>query len=93
MLAPNSLLRAAAAVYGREVADDLGASAGFAAAPVAPVRYLWGMPLVELFEFLPLVCPYCGAVMGLIAFVSDAAPIERILNHIGQPPRPLRSLS
>jgi hypothetical protein len=24
----------------------------------------------------------------IIAFITDAAPIERILNHIGEPPRP-----
>ena len=46
------------------------------------------MPLVGLFESLPLVCPNCGADMLINAFVTEAAPVERILTHIGEPPRP-----
>jgi len=42
------------------------------------------MLLVRLFEYLPLVCPNCGADRGLIAFISEAAPAERILTHIGE---------
>ena len=41
-----------------------------------------------LFESLPLTCPNCGADMRLIAFITEAAPVERILTHIGEPPRP-----
>jgi hypothetical protein len=26
--------------------------------------------------------------MRLIAFITEAAPVERILTHIGEPPRP-----
>jgi len=26
--------------------------------------------------------------MRLIAFISEAAPVERVLTHIGEPPRP-----
>ena len=37
---------------------------------------------------LPLVCPNCGADMRLIAFITEAAPIERMLTNIGEPPRP-----
>ena len=44
--------------------------------------------LARLFESLPLVCPYCGADMRLIAFVVEAAPVERILLALGEPPRP-----
>jgi hypothetical protein len=46
------------------------------------------MLLTPLFESLPLTCPSCGPDMRLIAFATDAAPIERILTHIGEPPRP-----
>ena len=46
------------------------------------------MLLARLFESLPLTCPNCGADMRIIAFVTDAAPVERILTHIGEPPRP-----
>ena len=42
----------------------------------------------RLFESLPLVCPNCGADMRIIAFISETAPVEQILTHIGAPPRP-----
>ena len=44
--------------------------------------------LARLFEALAQVCPNCGADMRIIDFVTDAAPIERILTHIGELPRP-----
>lgn len=43
--------------------------------------------LARLFESLLLTSPSCGADMRIIAFLTDAAPIERILNHIGEPLR------
>ena len=46
------------------------------------------MLLARLFESLPLVCPNCGAHMRIIAFITDAAPVERILRYIGEPSRP-----
>jgi hypothetical protein len=42
----------------------------------------------RLFASLPLVCPNCGADMRIIAFVTEAAPIERILAYIGAPTEP-----
>ncbi len=47
-----------------------------------------GAPTSELFESLPLVCPNCGADMRIIAFITEAVPVEQILTHIGEPPRP-----
>ena len=44
------------------------------------------MLLARLFESLPLGCPDCGADMRIIAFIPEAAPIEHILTHIGEPP-------
>jgi hypothetical protein len=46
------------------------------------------MLLARLFESLLLVCPNCGADMRIIAFITEATPIERILIRIGEPPRP-----
>ena len=95
MLAPNAPLRAAAVVLGRDLTDHPSAPddvATPAAAPPrnarSPARYLWVMLLARLFESLPLVCPNCGADMRIVAFVTEAAPVERILTHIGEPPRP-----
>jgi hypothetical protein len=45
------------------------------------------MLLARLFESLPLVCPNCGADMRIIAFITEAAPVQQILTHIGEPPR------
>jgi len=95
VLAPNAPLRAAAVVFGREVADATGASAEVSSSPRAPpsharssARYLWAILLARLFESLPLVCPNCGADMRIIAFVTEAAPVQRILAHIGEPNEP-----
>ena len=95
VLAPNSPLRAAAVALGHDAADDMSACAEAnppSAAPLrnvrSPARYLWAMLLARLFESLPLVCPCCGADMRIVAFITEAAPVERILTHIGEPSRP-----
>jgi len=48
------------------------------------------MLLARLFESLPLVCPNCGADMRIVAFITEAAPVQRILKHVGEPPEPPR---
>ena len=95
VLAPNAPLRAAAVVLGHDLSDDLSASAELAAprrapAPNArsPARCLAVILLARLFEPLPLVCPNCGAGMRIITFVTEAAPVQRILAHIGEPTQP-----
>jgi len=60
--------------------DEIGAHS---TAPVpnarSPARYLWAMLLARLFESMPLTCPNCSADLRLIAFITEAAPVERIL--------------
>jgi hypothetical protein len=98
-LAPNAPLRAVAIAFGREVAEATDSPTAVSSPPPtpasnarSPARYLWVMLpdgiKLRLFESLPLVCPNCGADMRLIAFITEAAPVERILTHIGEPPRP-----
>ncbi len=48
-------------------------------------RSCWALLLARIYEYLPLVCPQCGAPMRLIAFILDPPVIERILTHIGEP--------
>ena len=48
------------------------------------------MLLARLFASLPLVCPNCGADMRIVAFITEAAPVQRILNHSGEPAEPPR---
>jgi hypothetical protein len=43
------------------------------------------MLLARLFESVPLTCPHCGADMRIVAFITESAPVQRILNHIGEP--------
>ncbi len=45
---------------------------------------MWAMLLARIYEINPLVCPKCGGEMRIIAFITDAEPIGRILRHIGE---------
>jgi hypothetical protein len=36
----------------------------------------------------PLACPACGGDIRLIAFITDPAPIRKILLHLGEPLEP-----
>lgn len=48
------------------------------------------MPLAPQSEFGPSACPRCGADMRIIAFITETAPVRRMLSHIGastEPPR------
>lgn len=94
MPAPDSPPRAAVTADGREEAASPQAPAKSVSAtdeePTSgsPARDLWAMLLARLFESLPLVCPNCGANLRIIAFITDAAPVEQILLALGEPPRP-----
>ena len=46
------------------------------------------MLLARLFESCPLVRPNCGADMRIIAVVTEAAPVQRILAPIREPTAP-----
>jgi len=37
---------------------------------------------------LSLTCPHCGADMRIVAFITETAPVARMLMHIGEPPQP-----
>ncbi len=50
----------------------------------------WAMLIARLFLALLLVCPRCGADRRIVAFITKAAPVQRILNHIGEPAEPPR---
>jgi len=46
------------------------------------------MLLARVCESRPLVCAHCGADRRILAFVTEAAPVERVLIHIGETFRP-----
>ena len=56
----------------------------------SPVRYLWAMLISRIYEAFPLTCPQCGTQMHIIAFITEASPVQQILNHIGEPAQPPR---
>ena len=56
----------------------------------SPARYLWAMLLARIDEAFPLTCPQCGTEMRIVAFITEAAPVQRILNHIDEPATPPR---
>jgi len=97
VLAPNAPLRAAVTA----LATDAVATQPSAPAQTAgeepfekphrfPARYLWAMLLARIYEAFPLICPTCGTEMRIVAFITDASPVQRILDHIGEPATPPR---
>jgi hypothetical protein len=54
----------------------------------ASATSLWAMRLARIYEVCPRVCPRCGAEIRLIAFVTEAEPVRRILTHLGEPITP-----
>jgi hypothetical protein len=55
-------------------------------------RLTWAALIRRVYEIDPLLCPFCGAQMKIIAFILDRASIRRILQHLQMPaqrPEPL----
>ena len=52
--------------------------------------YVWALLLVRIYEVLPLLCPRCGGATRIIAFITEAAAIQAILGHLGEPKPPPR---
>jgi hypothetical protein len=46
--------------------------------------YTWAMLLARIYDSLPLVCSRCGSAMRVIAFITNASDVKRILEHIGE---------
>jgi hypothetical protein len=54
--------------------------------------YLWAMLLARLYACFPLLCPHCGTEMRIIAFVTDTPSVRRVLEHLGEPTQPPRTM-
>lgn len=94
VLAPNSPMRAVVtAMASMPVIVPLAVEA--ANSEETPPRcaashYLWAMLLARIYETLLLVCPICQTQMRIIAFITDAGTVRKILDRLGesaQPPR------
>ena len=91
VLATNSHLRAAVTALAPE-AVILASTPQVSNAEESHHRslshYLWSQLLARIYEVFPLICPICHAEMQIIAFVTDASTIQKILGHIGEPTQP-----
>lgn len=47
-------------------------------------RRRWAALIKKVYEVDPLVCPKCGGKMEIIAFITEAAAIRKILTHLGE---------
>ena len=43
----------------------------------------WAAMLRKLYEMDPLLCPKCGGTMEVIAFLTEHAVVDRIIDHLG----------
>jgi len=51
-------------------------------------RIAWAKLMARVGEEFPLECPNCGGDIRLIAFITEPAPIRKILTHLGEPLEP-----
>ena len=42
----------------------------------------WAEMIRKVYEVDPLLCPQCGATMKIIAFITDYAVVDRIIDHL-----------
>lgn len=100
VLGARSAWRAAAVAHGRGAADadrPEPPGAGDAAARARPTpNASWATLMRRACGFDVLSCPRCGGRLRLLALITQAAVVERILEHIGEPiaiprPRPARA--
>jgi hypothetical protein len=96
VLAPNAPLRAAVTALAPEAIAvqpspmQPSGEAPEEASHRSPARYLWALLLARIYEAFPLTCPTCGTEMRIVAFITETAPVQRILSHIGEPALPPR---
>lgn len=95
VLAPNAPLRQAVTTYaglplGNEVVSTDQLQIATQDLPevgpnkLSSTAYLWAMLMARIYEVFPLVCPQCGGELKIVAFLTEADPLQRILNHIGE---------
>ncbi len=42
----------------------------------------WAEMIRKVYEVDPMVCPQCGGTMKIIAFLTDDAVVDRIIDHL-----------
>jgi hypothetical protein len=69
----------------RQAEPAPGAPPAIVAAPrLAPTEASrrWATLLQQIFEVDPLACPTCHGAMRIVAFITQASVIDRILAHL-----------
>ena len=74
------------------MAKDEGKAKAEAETEETPVhqaaRFVWAMLLARIYEVFPLICPKCGGMMKIIAFIDKGEAFREILTHLGEPVDP-----
>ena len=60
-------------------------AAGGKPIPRQPAHYLWALLLARIYAAFPLICPRGGGEMRIIAFITAALMVQKILVHLGEP--------
>ncbi len=57
------------------------------------VSFGWAKLIARIYEVSPLICPKCGEMMKIIAFIEDRPTIQKILTCLNEPidPPPIAS--
>lgn len=42
----------------------------------------WAVMIRKVYEVDPMVCPKCGGTMKAVAFITDYAAVDRIIDHL-----------
>jgi hypothetical protein len=50
--------------------------------PQCACRSAWARLIAKVYEVDPLICPWCGSQMKLIAVITDPAEVGKILRHL-----------
>jgi hypothetical protein len=42
----------------------------------------WAAMIRKVYEVDPMICPKCGGTMKVVAFITDYAAVDRIIDHL-----------
>jgi hypothetical protein len=76
---------------GDETASAAGIPTALPTAADEPARHrarlTWAALIKKIYEIDPLLCPFCGSQMKIIAFITECPTVCHILEHIHMPPQ------
>ena len=87
---------AGTAVPGDETAPETASATGIPTAGIPTAddepfrrraRLTWAALIKKIYEIDPLLCPFCGAEMKIVAFITEYPTVCHILEHIHMPPQ------